>query len=155
MIDTAVGILNVPELEALISVNVELAARYQVVVDDPDAEPGTRRTAEALAAWRRARARYFHGECDETERVEAAHELDPGTSFGGASGPVETEDRLVSGGSTVYSAPSSGAPRAAVHPSLRPGRQPNQREPDETINQSPNDQPCAHRCAGNSAGLLH
>jgi hypothetical protein len=77
MIDTAVGMLTVPELEAMISLNVDLAARYQMVANDPGAEPGTRRTAEALAVWRRARARYFRRECADTELVEAAHELDP------------------------------------------------------------------------------
>ena len=93
MIDTAVGILNVPELETLISLNVDLAERYQAIADDPDTAPGVRRTAEALAAWRRARARYFHEECAETERVEAAHELDPCTTFGRVSGPTEIEGR--------------------------------------------------------------
>ena len=89
MIATAVGILNVPELEALISLNVDLAECYQAIADDPDADPETGRTAEALAAWRRARARYFHEECAETERVEAAHELDPRTTFGRVSRPAE------------------------------------------------------------------
>jgi hypothetical protein len=80
MIDTAVGILNVPELEVLVSLNVDLAERYRAIADDPDAEPETRRTAEALANWRRLRARYFREECAETERVEAAHEPDACTS---------------------------------------------------------------------------
>jgi hypothetical protein len=74
MIAMAVGML--PELEAMISLNVDLAARYQVVTNDPDAEPGARRTAATLAVWRRARARYFRGECADTERVEVRHELD-------------------------------------------------------------------------------
>ncbi len=91
MIDTAVGMLNVPELEALISLNVDLAERYQAIADDPDAEPETRRTAAALAAWRRGRARYFHEECAETEHVEAGHELDACPPFGRASGPAGTE----------------------------------------------------------------
>ena len=96
MIATAVGILNVPELEALISLNLDLAECYQAIADDPDAEPGVGRTAEALAAWRRARARYFHEECAETERVEAAHELDPCTTLGRVSGPAEIEGRPTS-----------------------------------------------------------
>jgi hypothetical protein len=86
MIDTAVGILNVPELEVLVSLNVDLAGRYQAIADDPDAEPETRRTAEALANWRRLRARYFREECAETERVEAAHEPDACTSWGSPVG---------------------------------------------------------------------
>ena len=96
MIDTAVGILSVPELEALISLNVDLAECYQAIADDPDADPETGRTAEALASWRRARARYFHEECAETERVEAAHELDPCTTLGRVSGPAEIEGRPTS-----------------------------------------------------------
>ena len=76
MIDTAVGVLNVPELEALVSLNVDLAEVYQAIADDRAAEPQTRRTAAALAAWRRARARCFQEECAETERVEAAREPD-------------------------------------------------------------------------------
>ncbi len=96
MIDTAIGMLNVPELEALVSLNVDLAERYQAIADDRDAEPQTRGTAQALAAWRRARARYFQEECAETERVEAARETDLcDGSFGGA-GPGEREDRLAS-----------------------------------------------------------
>jgi hypothetical protein len=59
MIDTDVGILTVPELEALVSLNVDLADRYQTIADDSDAGPEARRTAQALAAWRRRRARYF------------------------------------------------------------------------------------------------
>jgi hypothetical protein len=74
MIDTPIGILNVPELEVLISLNVELGRRYQEIADDPQAEPETRQAAETLAVWRRARARHFHEQCAETERVEAAHE---------------------------------------------------------------------------------
>ena len=96
MIATAVGILNVPELEALISLNVDLAECYQAIADDPDADPETGRTAEALASWRRARARYFREECAETERVEAAHELDPSTTLGRVSGPAEIESRPTS-----------------------------------------------------------
>ena len=93
MIATAVGILNVPELEALISLNLDLAQCYQAIADDAHAEPGVGRTAEALAAWRRARARYFHEECAETERVEAAHELDPCTTFGRVSRAAEIVGR--------------------------------------------------------------
>jgi hypothetical protein len=76
MIQTDVGLLTVPELGALISLNVDLAERYQAIADDPDAEPQTRRDAATLAAWRRTRARFFHEACLETERFEAAHELD-------------------------------------------------------------------------------
>jgi hypothetical protein len=74
MIDTPIGILNVPELEVLISLNVDLGRRYQAIADDPEAEPETRQAAEALAAWRHARAHYFREQCAETERVEAVHE---------------------------------------------------------------------------------
>jgi hypothetical protein len=93
MIDTDVGILNVPELDALVSLNVDLADRYQAIADDPDAEPQTRRTAYALAAWRRARARYFQQECAETERVEAVDESDPCTPFGHGPRPPQPQDR--------------------------------------------------------------
>jgi hypothetical protein len=74
MIDTPVGILNVPELEVLISLNLDVARRYQAIADDPEAEAQTRQIAERVAVWRRARARYFHEECAETERVEAAND---------------------------------------------------------------------------------
>jgi hypothetical protein len=74
MIETAVGALNVPELEALVRLNLELGEHYAAVANDADAEPQLRRTATALAAWRRARARYFIEECAETERAEADHE---------------------------------------------------------------------------------
>ena len=96
MIDTDVGILNVPELEALVSLNVDLADHYQAIADDPDAEPQTRRTAEALAAWRRRRARYFQQECAETERVEALDESDPSTALGDGSRPAQRQDRPTS-----------------------------------------------------------
>jgi hypothetical protein len=76
MIHTPIGILNVTELEVLSSLNVDLAERYQAIADDPEGEPETRRIAEALAVWRRARARYFREECAETERLEAANERD-------------------------------------------------------------------------------
>jgi hypothetical protein len=76
MIETAVGRLTVPELETLVSLNVDLAERYQATADDPDEEPETRRMAETLAAWRRARARYFCEECAETECAEVGYELD-------------------------------------------------------------------------------
>lgn len=79
MINTAIGMLTVPELEALVSLNVELAESYQAVAADPDGDPQTRHTAEALAAWRGARARYFNEECAEAEQFEAAHELDART----------------------------------------------------------------------------
>lgn len=110
MIDTDVGILNVPELEALVSLSVDLAERYQAIADDPDAEPQTRRTAVALAAWRRARARYFQHECAETERFEAEHESDPCTEFGCGSRPAQTQDGLASPRSPVPAAPRSEAP---------------------------------------------
>ena len=98
MIDTAIGMLNVPELEALVSLNVDLAERYRAIADDCDAEPQTRGTAEALAAWRRARARYFQEQCAETERVEAAREPDLCEgSFGGAR-PGERADQPASPG---------------------------------------------------------
>ena len=96
MIDTAVGMLNVPELEALVSLNVDLAGRYQAIADDRDAEPQTRLTAEALAAWRRARARYFQAECAETERFEAAREPELCNGSLVAAGPAEREDRPAS-----------------------------------------------------------
>jgi hypothetical protein len=82
MIDTPIGILNVPELDALVSLNVDLAARYLAIADSAEAEPETRRTAKALALWRRARARYFQEQCAETERIEAANEREtyPGQS---------------------------------------------------------------------------
>jgi hypothetical protein len=73
MIDTAVGILNVPELEVLVSLNIDLAEHYRAVADDATADPETRQVAEALAAWRRARARYFQAQWAETDRVEAAN----------------------------------------------------------------------------------
>ncbi len=75
MIETAVGILTVPELEAVAALNLDLAERYQAIVDDPDVEPEERQLAAAFAAWRRARARYFREECAETEHFEAKHEL--------------------------------------------------------------------------------
>lgn len=93
MIDTAVGVLNVPELEALVSLNVDLAGRYQAIADDRDAEPKTRLTAEALAAWRRARARYFQQECAETERFEAAGEAELCNGSLVGARPAEREDR--------------------------------------------------------------
>ena len=68
-----------PELEALVSLNVELAERYQATADDPAVERETRHIAEALAAWRGARARYFNEECAEAEQFETAHELDART----------------------------------------------------------------------------
>lgn len=95
MIDTDVGILNVPELEALVLLNLDIADRYQAIADDPDAEPHTRLTAEALAAWRRGRARYFQQECAQTERVEAVHESDPSTRFGHGSRPAQPQDRPI------------------------------------------------------------
>jgi hypothetical protein len=70
--ETYLGMLNVPELGVLVALNVDLVDRYQAVADDPEAEPETRRIAERLAAWRRARARYFREECARTERLEAA-----------------------------------------------------------------------------------
>jgi hypothetical protein len=72
MIETYVGMLNVPELGVLVALNVDLVDRYQAIADDTEAEPETRRIAEALAAWRRGRARYFREECARTERPEAA-----------------------------------------------------------------------------------
>lgn len=96
MIDTDVGILNVPELEALVSLSVDLAERYQAIADDPDAEPQTRRTAVALAAWRRARARYFQQECAEAERVEAAREPDLCNGSPGGAKPADREDQPAS-----------------------------------------------------------
>ncbi len=75
MIETEVGILTVPELGVLVALNVDLADRFQAIADDPEAEPETQRTAEALAAWRRARARYFREECARTDRFEAAEEI--------------------------------------------------------------------------------
>ena len=59
MTETDVGMLNVPELGVLVTLNVDLVDRYQAIADDTEAEPETRRIAEALAAWRRARARYL------------------------------------------------------------------------------------------------
>jgi hypothetical protein len=96
MIDTAVGVLNVPELEALVSLNVDLAERYQAIADDRDVEPPTRGTAEALAVWRRARARYFQQECAEAERVEAAREPDLCNGSPGGAKPADREDQPAS-----------------------------------------------------------
>jgi len=93
MIDTDVGILTVPELEALVSLNVDLVDRYQAIADDPYVEPQTRRTAEALAAWRRRRSRYFQQECAETERVEALDESNLSIGEGHGSRPAQSEDR--------------------------------------------------------------
>jgi hypothetical protein len=107
MIDTDVGILNVPELEALVLLNVDLADLYQAIADDPDAEPQTRQTAEALAAWRRARARYFQHECAETERVEALDESDPCTAFGYSSRPTPSP-KSADPGSPASATPRSG-----------------------------------------------
>ena len=76
MIETAVGILTVPELEAVVALNLDLAERYQAIVDDPDVEPQARQTAAALGAWRRARSRYFREERAETEHFEATHEVE-------------------------------------------------------------------------------
>ena len=64
MIDTDVGILPYPSRRYR-SLNVHLAERYQAIAIT-HAEPQTRRTAVTLAAWRRARARYFQQECAET-----------------------------------------------------------------------------------------
>ncbi len=72
MIETRVGALNVPELDALVALNLELADRYQAVADDPEAEAEIRRTAHELAAWRRSRARYFRVEYARTDRIEAS-----------------------------------------------------------------------------------
>ena len=110
MIDTAVGVLNVPELDALVSLNVDLAERYQAIADDRDAEPQTRGTAEALAAWRRARARYFREECAKTERVEAAREPDLCNGSPGGAKPAEREDRPASSGVTPRRRPHATAP---------------------------------------------
>ena len=74
MIETYVGIINAPELEALVSLNDHLADAYQAIADNPEERPETRRTAAALAAWRRGRARYFSEELAHAERLEAAHE---------------------------------------------------------------------------------
>jgi hypothetical protein len=76
VIETAVGILTVPELEAVVALDLDLAERYQAIADDPDLEPEARQIAGALAAWRRARARYFREECAKTEQFEATHELE-------------------------------------------------------------------------------
>lgn len=111
MIHTDVGLLNVPELEALVLLNIDLAYRYQAIADDPDAEPQTRRTAEALAAWRRGRVRYFQQECAETERVEAAHESDLSTGFGHGSRPAQAPGSA-DPGSPVSAAPRSAGPRS-------------------------------------------
>ena len=72
MIETRVGALNVPELDALVALNLELADRYQAVADDPEVEAEIRRTAHELAAWRRSRARYFRVEYARTDRIEAS-----------------------------------------------------------------------------------
>jgi hypothetical protein len=113
MIDTAVGTLNVPELEALVSLNVELAGRYQAIADDRDAEPQARQTAQALAVWRRARARYFQEECAETERVEAASEPDLCKLSPASAEPEQCDDR------PEY----PGVPRVPKpHPTSRPPR---------------------------------
>ena len=74
MIETDVGMLTVPELGVLAELNIDLAARYQAIADQPEVEPDTRRTAQALATWRRARARYFREEGAWTEREEAIYE---------------------------------------------------------------------------------
>jgi hypothetical protein len=74
MIDTDLGLLNVPELDALASLNANLADHYQAIADAATSEPETRRTAEALAAWRRRRARYFSEQSAATEAIEAVHE---------------------------------------------------------------------------------
>jgi phage-related minor tail protein len=74
MIETDVGTLTVPELGVLVELNLKLADCYQAIADHPDAEAETRRTAQALAAWRRGRARYFREEGALTEREEAAYE---------------------------------------------------------------------------------
>ena len=74
MIETAAGILTVPELDVVVALNLDLAERYQAIVEDTDVEPEARQIAAALAAWRRARARYFREECAETEHFEATHE---------------------------------------------------------------------------------
>jgi len=75
MIETEVGVLTVPELSVLLELNLDLAEQYQAIASDPEVEPETRRTAEALAAWRRLRAHYFREEWARTESEEAAHEL--------------------------------------------------------------------------------
>jgi hypothetical protein len=74
MIETEVGVLTVPELDALAALNADLAEHYQAIAEDATAAPETRQTAQALAAWRRARARYFSAQSAETEAVEAARE---------------------------------------------------------------------------------
>jgi hypothetical protein len=76
VIETAVGQLTVPELEVLVELNIDLAQRHQLVADDPDVEPESRQIGSALAAWRRARARYFRQESAEAERIEAGNELE-------------------------------------------------------------------------------
>jgi hypothetical protein len=82
--------VTVPELEALVSLNLDVASRYQAVADSLEADPQTRRTASVLAAWRRARAQYFSMECVETERVEAAQVL-PECITGDDLGPLGTD----------------------------------------------------------------
>ena len=71
MIETAVGILTVPDLEATVALNLDLAERYQAIADDPDLEPEARQIAAALAAWCRARSRYFREEAPRQLRGHA------------------------------------------------------------------------------------
>jgi hypothetical protein len=108
MIETRVGILNVPELEALVSLNVDLARRYQAIADDMDGEPSTRLTAQALATWRRARARYFQHESAETERVEAADEQERCSRVDLGPRPADTRGPPAGPSRTVSAAPRSG-----------------------------------------------
>jgi chromatin segregation and condensation protein Rec8/ScpA/Scc1 (kleisin family) len=85
MIETEVGVLNVPELDALASLNADLADHYQAIAGDATAEPESRQIAQALAAWRRARARYFSEQSAEAEAVEAAREPCPSGTPAAAS----------------------------------------------------------------------
>ncbi len=73
MIDTPQGPLTLPELEALIGVNLDLAWQYRAAAAAAD-DADTRVIATTLASWRQARARMFAGEAADAERLEAVFE---------------------------------------------------------------------------------
>jgi hypothetical protein len=48
MIETEVGVLTVPELDALASLNADLAEHYQAIAEDATAEPESRQIAQVV-----------------------------------------------------------------------------------------------------------
>jgi hypothetical protein len=103
LIEIEVGLVNVPEFAGLVLLNSELADCYQRIAHD-EQDLGTRQTAEALASWRRVRARGFRERWAEAERVEAAHE----------SRARSAHPRWIVRHSRVTSSPPRAVPRNAA-----------------------------------------